>query len=148
MKWVTRSHVKIDRVACPWLISRFIDPQAEFLFVPRNQVNKVAEESGAIPFDAPGVELGHHDGKCSFEAFLAKYELNDPALLRLGKIVHAADTGDSAAPDPLAAGLTAIAIGYRLRFPSDLENLQHQFEVYDALYAWCQLDLAGRQNEK
>lgn len=144
MKWITRSHVHVDRVACPWLISRFIDSTAEFLFMPKNQIEQVAKASGAIPFDAPGVELGHHEGRCSFESILLKYELQDPALLRLAKIVHAADIAKDIDQDPLARGLEAIARGYGLRFPHDPENLQHQFEVYDALYAWCQLDVAGK----
>jgi len=141
MKWVTRSHVHVDRVACPWLISRFVDSEAEFLFVPRSMVDEVAKREGAIPFDAPAVELGHHDGKCSFEAIIQKYGLNDKALLRMAKIVHAADTNEMAS-EPLAAGFEAIAVGYSLRFPDDKENLAHQFEMYDALYAWCRLDVA------
>jgi len=141
MKWVTRSHVHVDRVACPWLISRFVDSDAEFLFVPKSQVREVAEREGAIPFDAPNVELGHREGKCSFEAIVEKYELTDKALLRMARIVHAADT-DKLESDPLAAGLEAIAVGYSLRFPDDHENLAQQFEVYDALYAWCRLDAA------
>jgi len=141
MKWVTRSHVHVDRVACPWLISRFVDSEAEFLFVPKSQVDRVAKEAGAIPFDAPGVELGHHDGQCSFEAIIAKYDLQDPALLYLAKIVNAADT-DRLEAHPLAAGLEAIATGYSLRFPGDMENLEHQFAVYDSLYAWCRLQVA------
>ncbi len=142
MIWITRSHVHVDRVACPWLISRFIDSDAEFLFVPKSQVNQVAAETGAIPFDAPGVELGHHDGRCSFEAIISKYDLTDPALLRLARIIHAADVAADIDTDPLARGLEAIAVGYSLRFPDDLENLEYQFEVYDALYAWCRLDVA------
>ena len=141
MKWVTRSHVHVDRVACPWLIARFVDSAAEFLFAPKGRVNEAASAERAIPFDAPGVELGHHDGKCSFEAIIAKYGLTDPALLRLARIVHAADTGEMDS-DPLAAGLEAVAQGYSLRFPDDRENLAHQFEVYDALYAWCRLEVA------
>ena len=142
MKWVTRSHVHVDRVACPWLIRRFIDNTAEFLFVPKGEIERVAEETGAIPFDAPGVELGHHDGRCSFESIILKYELKDPALLRLAKIVHAADVAADIDSDPLARGLEAIAVGYSLRFPDDVENLARQFEVYDALYAWCRLQVA------
>jgi hypothetical protein len=138
MKWVTRSHVHVDRVACPWLIRRFIDSEAEFVFVPVSRIEKVVEETGAIPFDAPGAELGHHDGKCSFEAIIERYGLKDKGLLRLAQIVHAADTDDLAS-DPVAAGLEAIASGYSLRFPDDRENLAHQFQVYDALYAWCRL---------
>jgi hypothetical protein len=141
MKWVTRSHVHVDRVACPWLITRFIDSEAEFLFVPKSQVDAAVKSAGAIPFDAPGVELGHHDGLCSFETIIRKYELTDKALLRMAKIVHAADT-DTFETDPIAAGLEAIAVGYSLRFPDDRENLDHQFEVYDALYAWCRLQVA------
>jgi len=145
MKWVTRSHVHVDRVACPWLITRFIDNEAKFLFVPRSQVDKVAVETGAIPFDAPGVELGHYEGRCSFESILLKYGLTDPALQRLAKIVHAADVAKDIDADPLARGLEAIATGYSLRYPDDEENLAHQFEVYDALYAWCRLQVAGGQ---
>jgi hypothetical protein len=139
MKWVTRSHVHVDRVACPWLITRFIDSEAEFIFVPKSQVDAVAKKEGAIPFDAPGVELGHHDGLCSFETIVRKYELSDKALLRMAKIIHAADT-DEFETDPLAAGLEAVAVGYSLRFPDDHENLDHQFDMYDALYAWCRLE--------
>jgi hypothetical protein len=142
MQWVTRSHVHVDRVACPWLIARFIDSQAEFLFVPKSEIERVARESGAIPFDAPGVELGHHAGRCSFEAIILKYDLKDPGLLRLAKIVHAADVAEDIDSDPLARGLEAIAVGYSLRFPDDRENLARQFEVYDALYAWCRLEAA------
>jgi len=141
MKWVTRSHVHVDRVACPWLVSRFVDSQAEFLFVPKSQVSAIVEREGAIPFDVPGVELGHHGEKCSFDAIIAHYGLTDPALLRLADIVRAADT-NRPADDPIAAGLEAIAVGYSLRFPDDHENLARQFEVYDALYAWCRLQVA------
>ncbi len=143
MKWVTRSHVHVDRVACPWLISRFIDSEAEFLFVPKSEVNRVAKETGAIPFDAPGVELGHHDGKCSFETIIERYGLTDRALLRLAKIVHSADVRADRNADPIAPGLEALAVGFSLRFPDDLENLDRQFGVYDALYAWCRLQVAG-----
>ena len=145
MKWVTRSHVHVDRVACPWLITRFIDNQAEFLFVPKNQVDKVAAETGAIPFDAPSVELGHHENRCSFESILQKYELKDAALARMAKIIHAADVEADLDADPIARGLEAIATGFSLRFPDDEENLAHQVEVYDALYAWCRLQMAKDQ---
>jgi hypothetical protein len=141
MKWITRSHVHVDRVACPWLITRFIDSEAEFLFVPANQIEKVAKETGAIPYDAPGVELGHVDGCCSFESIILKYGLKEPGLLRLAKIVHAADVDKDIDSDPIARGLEAIASGYSLRFPEDLENIENQLEVYDALYAWCRLDV-------
>jgi hypothetical protein len=148
MKWVTRSHVHVDRVACPWLITRFIDSEAEFLFVPKSEIERLVKETGAIPFDAPGVELGHHGGdgetpgRCSFESIILKYDLKEPGLLRLAKIVHAADVSEDIDTDPIARGLEAIASGYSLRYPDDLENLAHQFEVYDALYAWCRLQVA------
>lgn len=144
MKWITRSHVHVDRVACPWLITRFIDNQAEFIFVPKNQIEPVVSATGAIPFDAPNVELGHKDGRCSFESIILKYGLTDPALVRLAKIVHAADVAEDIDTDPLARGLEAIASGYSLRYPKDEENLAHQFQVYDALYAWSQLDVAKK----
>ena len=140
MKWVTRSHVHIDRVACPWLITRFVDSDAEFLFVPKSRIDETVESTGAIPFDAPGVELGHHDEKCSFQAIMEKYDLTDKALMRMAQIVSAADKENLAA-DPISAGLEAIAMGYSLRFPDDLENLKRQFDVYDALYAWCRLQV-------
>ena len=139
MKWVTRSHVHVDRVACPWLISRFIDSEAEFLFVPKSEIEKVVKETGAIPFDAPGAELGHKEGRCSFESIMVKYGLQEPGLVRLAKIVHAADIEKDIDTDPIARGLEAIASGFSLRFPDDLDNLARQFEVYDSLYAWCRL---------
>ena len=142
MKWVTRSHVHVDRVACPWLISRFIDSDAEFIFVPKSQVAQVVKDTGAISFDAPNAELGHKDGMCSFEAIIEKYCLTDPGLLRLAKIVHAADVATDLHTDEIAPGLEAIAVGYSLRFPDDNENLSRQFDVYDALYAWCRLQSA------
>jgi hypothetical protein len=143
MKWITRSHVHIDRVACPWLISRFIDNEAEFLFVPPSQVKAVAVQAGAIPFDAMGqAELDHHEGRCSFESIILKYELKDPALLRMAKVVHSADVAPDIDKDPIARGLEAIAVGYSLRYPDDEENLARQFEVYDSLYAWCRLQVA------
>jgi hypothetical protein len=141
MKWVTRSHVHIDRVACPWLITRFIDSEAEFIFVPKSDIDRVVKETGAVPFDAPGVELGHHGDKCSFETIIEKYDLTDKGLLRLARIIHAADM-DQLDSDPIAAGFEAIAVGYSLRYPEDLENIQHQLAVYDALYAWCRLEVA------
>ncbi len=142
MLWVTRSHVHVDRVACPWLITRFIDSEADFLFVPTSQIEKVVAEMGAIPFDAPGVELGHQDGRCSFESIILKYGLKEPGLLRLAKIVHAADVDQDIDTDPIAPGLEAMASGFSLRFPEDSENLAHQFDLYDALYAWCRMDVA------
>lgn len=143
MLWITRSHVHVDRVACPWLITRFVDNEAEFLFAPVSQLESIVKERGAIPFDAPGVELGHgSDGRCSFESIILKYGLKEPGLLRLAKIVHAADVSEDIDKDPVARGLEAIASGFSLRYPEDEENLAHQFEVYDALYAWCRLDVA------
>jgi hypothetical protein len=142
MLWVTRSHVHVDRVACPWLISRFVDNRAEFLFVPVTQIEQSIKETGAIPFDAPGVELGHVDGRCSFESIIVKYGLKEPGLMRLAKIVHCADVSEDIDKDPFARGLEAIASGYSLRFPDDEENMAAQFEVYDALYAWCRFNVA------
>lgn len=141
MLWVTRSHVHVDRVACPWLIKRFIDSDAQFLFVPKSRVDQVAKEADAIPFDAPEVELGHHDNKCSFETIIEKYELTEPGLLCLAKIVHAADIAADLQTDEIAPGLEAIASGFSLILPDDHTNLEKQFAVYDALYAWCRLQL-------
>lgn len=142
MQWITRSHVHVDRVACPWLIRRFVDSAAEFLFVPASQVAAVAEREAAIPFDVTGAELGHHGERCSFDAIIEKYALKDRALLLLAEIVRCADT-DRLADHPVAAGLEALSTGFSLRYPDDTANLAHQFEVYDALYAWCQLQIAG-----
>ncbi len=142
MKWITRSHVHVDRVACPWLIKRFIDSNAELIFVPRSQVLKVAEQEKAISFDTEGAKYDHEGDLCTFDVLIKEYKLTDKALLRLSKIVNAADT-DNLDKDPIAAGLEAIAVGFGLRFPDDEENLAHQFEVYDALYAWCRLQVAA-----
>ena len=145
MKWITRSHVHVDRVACPWLISRFIDSDAEFLFVPKSKVMEIAEKEGAIAFDTAGAELGHREDLCTFDVIIKDYELTDKALLRFARIINAADTNRLDA-DPLAAGFEAIAVGYSLRFPDDLENIEAQFEVYDAMYAWCRLDVAKNES--
>ena len=136
MKWVTRERPKIDRIACPWLIARFIDKTPEFLYVPGDRVMKVASETGATPYDVPGVELGHVGEFCSFDAFLNKYQLTNPALQKLAVIVRAADTGR---PDlaPEAAGLLAVSRGLSQNFRDDHEMLMHGMVVYDALYAWC-----------
>jgi hypothetical protein len=128
-------------VACPWLITRFIDSDAEFLFVPKSKVLEIAEKEGAIPFDTPGAELHHRGEMCTFDVIIKDYDLTDKALLRMARVINAADT-DRLDADPLAAGLEAIAVGYGLRYPDDLENIEGQFEVYDALYAWCRLDVA------
>ncbi len=141
MKWITRSHVHVDRVACPWLIKRFIDSEAEFIFVPKSQVKTVAEKESAIPFDSPGSDLDHDGDLCTFDVIIRQYELTDKPLLRLAKIVNAADT-HKPENDPLAAGFEAIAVGFGLRYPDDKKNLKRQFEMYDALYAWCCLDAA------
>lgn len=144
MKWVTREKVKVDRVACPWLIRKFVDAEAEFLFVPREQVMEVAEREGATPYDVPNVELGHHGKECSFEAILKKYGLTrDPALLLLGKIVNGADTDNSLWQQPEGAGLEAVAEGFRhLGLRDDHEMLEKESIVYDALYAYCQAMVA------
>ena len=141
MKWITRSHVHVDRVACPWLIARFIDSDAEFLFVPKSMVLEIAEQEGALSFDPPGAMFHHRADLCTFDVLIREYGLTDKALLRLARIVNAADT-NRFERDPLAAGYEAIAVGYSIRFPDDLENIERQFEVYDALYAWCRLDVA------
>jgi len=141
MKWVTRAHVHVDRVACPWLIARFIDSQAEFLFVAPAIVKKVAEESSAIPFDVEGVELGHKDGHCSFVTIIEKYGLKDPVLHKMADIINAADTGNLD-KNIYAPGIEAIASGFSLMFPDDYQNLRNQFLVYDALYAFLKLQLA------
>jgi len=136
MKWVTRARPKVDRIACPWLIRKFVDPEAEFLYVPPDEVAAVAARTGATPYDVPDVELGHHGPECSFDAILHKYRLNDPALLRLARIVRGADTG---AKDltPESRGLEAIADGFRRVYPDDHALLAAEMPVYDALYAYC-----------
>lgn len=136
MKWITRERPKIDRIACPWLIARFIDQQPEFLYVPAGKVMQAAAQTGATPYDVPGVELGHAGELCSFDAFLKKYELTDPALQRLAVIVRGADTGKPGLA-PESAGLLAISRGLSLNFENDHEMLAHGMVVYDALYAWC-----------
>lgn len=136
MKWITREKARVDRIACPWLISRFVDPSPTFLFVPPGDVLATAAREGAIPFDVPDVELGHHGDRCSFDAFLDRYELDDPALGRLALIVRGADTSrHDLAPE--AAGLYAAASGFRAISRDDHENLARQFPLYDALYAHC-----------
>jgi hypothetical protein len=136
MKWVTRRKARVDRIACPWLIRRFIDRQAEFLFVPEDQVMETARREEALPFDVPGVELGHHGDHCSFDAFLQKYQLTDPALQALAEIVRGADT-DARHIAREAWGLYAVASGFREISRDDVENMTLQFPVYDALYAYC-----------
>ncbi|RQT22162.1 chromate resistance protein ChrB domain-containing protein [Burkholderia contaminans] len=139
MKWITRERPKVDRIACPWLIARFIDDAPEFLYVPGPDVLRLADETGAVPYDVPGVELGHHGERCSFDAFLDRYRLDTPALLKLAGIVRGADTGrlDLA---PESAGLYAMSIGLSGNFVDDHEQLRHGMVMYDALYAWCRRD--------
>ena len=137
MKWVTRERPKIDRIACPWLIARFIDKNPEFLYVPTKEVMKTAEETGAVPYDVPGVELTHEGPRCSFDAFIKKYELkNDLALMKLALIVRAADT-DTLGESKEAPGLLAITLGLSTNFTNDHEMLKQGMTIYDALYTWC-----------
>jgi hypothetical protein len=140
MKWVTRERAKVDRIACPWLIRKFIDPKAEFLFVPADQVMQVAQREGAVPFDVPNVEFGHHGKECSFDALVKKHGLDrDPAFVLLARIVNGADTDNTLWNQPESAGLNAVAEGFRhLGFKDDLEMLAAESVVYDALYAYCQ----------
>jgi hypothetical protein len=140
VKWITREHVKVDRVACPWLIRKFVDAEAEFFFVPADQVHQEAGRLGAIPFDVPGAELGHHGKECSFEAILKKHGLaSDPALVLLGKIVNGADTDNTLYHQPEGPGLSAIAEGFRhLGYSDDHQINAAQWIVYDALYAYAQ----------
>lgn len=140
MKWITRAKARVDRIACPWLIRRFIDKQAEFLFVPDAEVMATAAREGATPYDVPGVELGHHGERCSFDAFLDKYGLTDPALQALALIVRGADT-DARGIAKEAWGLYAVASGFREISRDDFENMERQFHVYDALYAYCRSGL-------
>ena len=140
MKWVTRAKARVDRIACPWLIRRFIDKQAEFLFVPDADVMATAAREGATPYDVPGVELGHHGERCSFDAFLDTYGLADPALQALALIVRGADT-DARGIAKEAWGLYAVASGFREISRDDFENMERQFPVYDALYAYCRSGL-------
>jgi hypothetical protein len=140
MKWITRERVKVDRVACPWLIQKFVDPQAEFLFVPGDRVMAEAARTGATPYDVADVALGHHGAHCSFEAILDAYHLTDnPALVLLGKIVNGADTDNALYHQPEGPGLNAIAEGFRhLGYADDLAVNHAEWLVYDALYAYCQ----------
>jgi hypothetical protein len=137
MKWVTRERARVDRIACPWLISRFIDREPTFLFVPNDEVLDVAKREGAIPYDIVGVELGHHGERCSFDAFLEKYKLEDPALRALAHIVRGADT-DARTLTPESPGLYALATGFQAIAKDDHDNMARQFAAYDALYAYCQ----------
>ena len=146
MRWVTRERPKTDRIACPWLIRRFIDPDAEILYVRADEVLDVASREGARSFDAPGAEFTHRDGMCSFEVLIQDFRLgSDPALVRLAGIVHAADVAEDRDSDPLGAGLEAIGAGGVLAEPDDQALLEKGTFVYDALYAWCQANLMRTQ---
>ena len=136
MKWVTRERARVDRIACPWLITRFIDPEPQLLFVPAAQVMETAKREDAIPYDVPNVELGHHGPQCSFDAFIDRFELDDPALAKLALIVRGADTDDRALV-PEAAGLYAAATGFQATSRDDFDNMARQFPMYDALYSYC-----------
>src|SRR5262249_16768212 len=136
MKWVTRERARVDRIACPWLVTRFVDAQPEFLFVPTDRVREVAKRENAIPYDIPDVELGHQGPRCSFDAFIERYELADPALAALAPIVRGADTDDRALT-PESAGLYAAATGFQATSRDDFDNMARQFPLYDALYAFC-----------
>jgi len=144
MKWVTREGAKTDRVACPWLIKKFIDPQAQFLFVPKDHVLEVARREGAKSFDCQGADFTHRERKCSFEVLIEEYGLQDPALHLMARIVHGADIAADVGIVPEAAGLQAIAHGFAAICADDHRKLELEFPVYDALYAWCQAKVSGR----
>lgn len=146
MRWITRERIKVDRVACPWLIRKFIDPQAEFFFVPPTEVMERARALDAIPFDVPpqpGVKFCHRGGKCTFEVLVEEYGIADPAVGRLARIVHGADIVGEESATPQSAGLKAIAEGFAETGRDDFERLEKQFPLYDALYAWCQKQAQG-----
>jgi hypothetical protein len=146
VKWVTREFVHVDRTACPWLIMKFIDPQAEFIFVPAEKIEEIVTDQGATPFDALGVKLGHRDGKCSFETIIEEYELKDPVLGELAKIVHSADTRDTALA-PEGVGLGAIMTGARFNVKDDFEAVEKAAHVYDALYSYCKIELLREKHK-
>jgi hypothetical protein len=142
MKWVTRERPKTDRIACPWLILNFIDPDAEFLYVPADEVIEVAEREGALSFDAPGARYMHRDGLCSFEVLVEEYDIADPAISLLARIVHGADVAEDRDATPQSPGLVAIAEGFHLLALDDHRQLELSLPVYDALYAWCRNEIA------
>jgi len=145
MKWITREKAHVDRIACPWLIKHFVDPDAEFLFLSADRVLDVADQQGAIPFDVKGVELGHHGDRCSFDAIIDKYKLHDPALLEMARIVRGADTGKPGLA-PESAGLDSIATGFRMISKDDFDNIAKQWPMYDALYAFCKSKIEQGMN--
>jgi hypothetical protein len=140
--WVTRERPKTDRIACPWLIKKFIDPDAEFLYVPADQVLEVAARDGALSYDAPGARYTHRDGLCSFEVLVEEHELDDPALRLLALIVHGADVAEDRDVTPQSRGLLAVAEGFHLLELGDQRQLELSLPVYDALYAWCEHEVA------
>ena len=142
MKWVTRERPKTDRIACPWLIKNFIDPDAEFLYVPADNVLKVGEDEDAYSYDAPGAKFTHRDGLCSFEVLVDEYEIDDPAVARLARIIHGADISDDRDATPESRGLLAVAEGFHLLELGDHRQLELSLPVYDALYAWCKQGVA------
>ena len=144
MKWVTRQYVHVDRTACPWLIKRFVDPEAEFIFVAAEKIEEIVQKEKVIPYDAPDVELGHHGEKCSFDSIVEKYKVSDPVVLELAKIVRAADT-DKMETVPEAAGLEAIMTGISIAVENDYEALEKSRTVYDALYTNCRLKIIRNQ---
>ncbi len=145
MKWVTRENANVDRIACPWLIKRFIDPDAEFLFAPRDEVLEVAARDSAHSYDAPGAEYTHRDGKCSFDVLVEEFNLTkDPGLVGLAQIVHAADISEDIDTSPEGRGLSAIAHGFALLHGTeDHKKIELETPMYDALYAWCQHEAAN-----
>jgi hypothetical protein len=147
LKWVTREFVHVDRTACPWLIRKYIDPNAEFIFVPTEKINEIVEKQGAVPFDAPGVKLGHRNGRCSFETILEEYHLEDPVLGELAKIVHSADTSDKALASE-GIGLDAIMTGARFNAKNDFEAVEKAAYVYDTLYSYCKYKLLKEKHDK
>ena len=138
MQWVTREHPKTDRIACPWLIRKFIDPQAEIVYVPTKEVLDYASREGATSFDAPGARYTHHDGKCTFETLVEEYKIDDAAIALLAKVVHGADVSEDRDATPQSRGLQAIADGFALLGVDDQRQLELELPVYDALYAWAQ----------
>jgi len=143
MQWVTREHPRTDRIACPWLIRKFIDPEAEIVYVPRDDVLDYAERESAISFDTPGAKYTHRDGKCSFETLVEEYGITDPAIALLARIVHGADVSDERDVTPQSRGLEAIADGFALLELDDQRQLELELPVYDALYAWAQREVAA-----
>jgi hypothetical protein len=143
MKWVTREHPKTDRIACPWLIRKFIDPEAEIVYVPRDEVLAYAEREGATSFDAPGAKYTHRDGKCSFETLVEEFHIADPAIVLMAKVVHGADVSADADATPQSRGLEAIADGFFLLDVDDQRQLELELPVYDALYAWAKGQVAA-----